>query len=395
MEVKTPPWSLDGSQIDFPSFREKPGIHPGQCIAVTLAWIVLGVVFLAPFATVAKVSYGIIRARIFYIHYVVRIFLESPLFQVPRSKPDETAEDFRIKTADGLSLAAIWIPPRSPLKGVILFGIEFGSNRWSCLHYCQNLLDAGFAVFAFEPRNQGESDFIDGYKPLHWVTGHEVIDARAALDYVSKRPEVIKLGGFGIFGISRGGSALMFAAGENPLVKCVVTDGIYATYSLMVPYIRQWINIYIKDNAWIHDYLPDWVCGWFAHAALREVEATHKLTIPFLESHLHTYKSKPLLMIHGADDRYIKPLVAEKMFQIAGGGKKGKNPDHHEIWIIEKAKHNEGIQKEPIEYPDRVRRFFDRYLVSDSITPVQSSQTSEESSSSKQIRDHGHAVSAS
>jgi hypothetical protein len=83
------------------------------------------------------------------------------------------------------------------------------------------------------------------------------------------------------------------------------------------------------------------------------------------------------------------------MFQIAGGGKKGKNPDHHEIWIIEKAKHNEGIQKEPIEYPDRVRRFFDRYLVSDSIIPVQSSRTSEESSSSKQIRDHGHAVSAS
>ena len=360
---------------------------------MTLVWIVLGVIFFAPFVTVGKVGYGIIRARILYMHYVVRIFLESPLFQVPRTKPDDSADDFRIKTEDGLSLAAIWIPPRAPIKGVILFGIEFGSNRWSCLHYCQDLLDAGYAVFAFEPRNQGESDSIPSYKPLHWVTGFEVLDAKAALHYLSHRPEVLKLGGFGIFGISRGGSALMFAAGEIPMVKCIVTDGIYATYSLMIPYIRQWINIYVKDNGWIYDHLPNWTWGLIAKSAIHQVEASHKLTIPYLENHLASYRDKPFLLIHGGDDRYIKPLVAERIFYLAGGKRSKGTPEHHEIWIIDKAKHNEGIQKEPIEYPARIRRFFDRYLAAGA--HANNGQTAPDSKLSKTNKDLGHALSSS
>lgn len=330
--------------------------------AVTLVWIVLGTVFVAPVALAIRVTYSIIRARILYIPMVVRIFLESPLFMVPKAQPDPKAEDLHITTSDGMKLAACWIPPRSPLKGVILFGIEFGSNRWSCLHYCQSLLDAGYAIFSYDPRNQGDSEAMPGYNPLHWVTGYEVMDARAAMNYVASRPETIKMGGFGVFGISRGGSALLFLSGDNPQVKSIVTDGIYPTYSLMLPYIRQWISIYVKENTWAHDYLPDSVCGWFALGALREVENEFKIQIPYLESEMGKMKKQPLLMIHGAEDRYIKPEVAKKMFDISNGGKKAPVPAYHEFWLIDKAKHNEGIQREPELYATRVRGFFDRYL---------------------------------
>ncbi len=330
--------------------------------AVTLVWIVLGTVFIAPVALSVRVTYSIIRARILYIPMVVRIFLESPLFMVPKAQPDAQAEDLQITTGDGLKLAACWIPPRAPLKGVILFGIEFGSNRWSCLHYCQSLLDAGYAIFAYEPRNQGESEALPKYSPLHWVTGYEVMDARAAMNYVASRPETIKMGGFGVFGISRGGSALLFLSGDNPQVQCIVTDGIYPTYSLMLPYIRQWISIYVKENSWAHDYLPDSVCGWFALGALKQVENEYKIQIPYLENEMGKLKKKPFLMIHGAEDRYIKPEVAKKMFDISNGGKRAPVPVHHEFWLIDKAKHNEGIQREPELYPTRVRGFFDRYL---------------------------------
>jgi len=335
---------------------------------VTLVWIVLAVLLITPVAMILRVSFNVIRARILYIPMVVRIFLESPLFLVPKAQPDPRAEDFRIPTSDGLELAACWIPPRAPLKGVILFGIEFGSNRWSCLHYCQGLLDAGYAIFAYEPRNQGESDSKPGYTPLHWVTGYELIDARAALDYVAKRAESEKMGGFGIFGISRGGSALMFLAGKEPQVRCAVTDGIYPTYSLMLPYIRQWISIYIKENAWLHDYLPDFVCGWFALSGIHCVENERKIQIPYLEKQIGHMKEKPFFLIHGGDDRYIKPEVAKRLFEMARGGKRKPVPSFHEIWMIDKAKHNEGILKEPGEYPRRVRSFFDRYLAGDGLS---------------------------
>lgn len=327
-----------------------------------LVWIVLAALLIAPIALVLRVGYSVIRARLLFIPMVVRIFLESPLFMVPKAQPDPSAEDIKLTTPDGLKLSACWIPPRAPLKGVILFGIEFGSNRWSCLHYCQSLLNAGYAIFAYEPRNQGESDAMPDYSPLHWVTGHEIMDARTAINYVASRSETVQMGGFGVFGISRGGSALLFLSGNDPHVKCVVTDGIYPTYSLMLPYIRQWISIYVKDNTWVHDYLPDWVCGWFASSALKRVENERRIQIPHLEKEMAKLKNKPFLMIHGGDDRYIKPEVAVKMFDISKGGKKAPVPPQHEFWLIDKAKHNEGILREPENYAEKVRGFFDKYL---------------------------------
>ena len=44
-------------------------------------------------------------------------------------------------------------------------------------------------MFAFEARNQGQSDSMPGYEPLQWVTRYEVRDTRAALAYVRSRPD--------------------------------------------------------------------------------------------------------------------------------------------------------------------------------------------------------------
>ena len=67
-----------------------------------------------------------------------------------------------------------YLKGEGPRRGVILFGLEFGSNRWSCRPYCEHLLAAGYDVFAFETRGQGDSDCPPGYEPLQWVTDFEV-----------------------------------------------------------------------------------------------------------------------------------------------------------------------------------------------------------------------------
>src|SRR5262249_11832556 len=109
-----------------------------------------------------------------------------------------------------------------------------GSNCWSCLPYCDHLLANGFDVFAFEPRNQGDSDCKPGYEPLQWITNFEVRDAQAALAYLKQRPDADPAG-IGFFGISKGGGAGLLAASRDPYIRCCVTDGIFGTFTTMVP----------------------------------------------------------------------------------------------------------------------------------------------------------------
>lgn len=51
--------------------------------------------------------------------------------------------------------------------------------------YCQGLVVAGFHVLSVDFRNQGESDSIPGYVPIHWVSEYELDDVRHILEWIS------------------------------------------------------------------------------------------------------------------------------------------------------------------------------------------------------------------
>ena len=97
-----------------------------------------------------------------YLKYVTRIFQERPIFSIPRGVPSPDAEDLVVPTIDGQNLKACYLSSlvEGTRKGVVLFGIEFGSNRWSCQHHAEFLRRAGYDVLSWEPRGQGESDKI-------------------------------------------------------------------------------------------------------------------------------------------------------------------------------------------------------------------------------------------
>src|SRR5262245_21591011 len=174
-----------------------------------------------------------------YVGHLVRIFQEKPLFVIPRGQPSPDAEDVHVTTDDGRTLRGCYLRGTGPRRGVILFGLEFGSNRWSCIPYCEHLLASGFDVFALEPRGQGDSDPQPGYDPLQWVTDYEVRDTQAALRYLKARPDADPRG-VGFFGISKGAAAGLIAGARDPYVRCFATDGAFATYTTLVPYMRQW-----------------------------------------------------------------------------------------------------------------------------------------------------------
>jgi pimeloyl-ACP methyl ester carboxylesterase len=320
-------------------------------------WVfIVGGSISAVFLTVVVVAQAYYRFR--YLDQVVRIFEEKPLFIVPKGKPVPGAEDVHFPTPDGFTLRGCYLRGHRPRRGVILFGPEFGSNRWACLQYTSALLDAGYDVFSFEPRNQGESDTDPAYRPLQWVTDRDQNDLRAAVAYLKKRKDA-PAAGVGLFGISKGGSVGLLAAAGDPWVRCVATDGAYATYTTMVPYMRKWVHLYIKSAKRLRAAIPDWFYGLIGLAAVRTAAGRRGVTFLNLERALSRYR-KPLLMIHGQADTYIKPEMAQALFDRAATPDAAK-----ELWLVDKAKHNQALAVAAADYHRKLTAFFDAHLAAD------------------------------
>jgi dipeptidyl aminopeptidase/acylaminoacyl peptidase len=296
------------------------------------------------------VLYFYLRWR--FLDHLVRIFREKPLFIVPRGQPIPEAEEVRFPTANGLQLAGCYLRAAGRRRGVILFGLEFGSNRWSCLSYCEQLLENGFDIFAFETRGQGESDALPGYEPLQWVTDYEVRDVEAALAYLKARPDADSRG-IGFFGISKGAGAGLLAAARDPRVRCFVTDGMFASYTTLVPYMRRWFRIY-NDSYTLQGLIASWYYGLVGLAGLHRIERESHCHFPHLEPMLRRLAPRPLLMIHGEGDTYIKPEMARTLFAKARAPK--------ELWMVEGAKHNQALLVAGEEYRRRVLAFFQQHL---------------------------------
>ncbi|MFM7541474.1 MAG: alpha/beta hydrolase [Planctomycetota bacterium] len=293
---------------------------------------------------------------VYYLSYIARIFQERPLFAINRGQPIEDAEDMWIDGPGNSRLRLCVLPSSGRRRGVVLFAPEYGSNRWSCLDYSHFLRDAGYDIVSYEPRGQGESDSIEGYKPLHWVTDFEVADAKAVLGWM-KRRYAGQVSSIGVMGISKGAGAATIASVNDPFVECLVTDGMFAVYTTVVPYMRQWVKIYSRLH-WLQNILPNWFYGSLAKACFFMVQRERSCRFPSIEGALRHLGEKPTLMIHGEKDSYIRPVMAEKLHLIVAQAGYAT----HDFWLAPGARHNEAYAKHPEEYRTRVLAFLDDHL---------------------------------
>lgn len=317
-----------------------------------LYWIGLLLIFSVPATVVTGLVLLHYYLRWKYLDLIARIFQEKPLFIIPRGSPVPEVEDVTLRTPDGLNLRGCYVSTPHPRRGVILFGLEFGSNRWSCLPYCDRLVENGFDVFALETRCQGDSDHEVGYGSLQWVTDREVRDTRVALEYLKRRPDADSRG-IGFFGISKGAGAGLLASAGDSFVRCFVTDGLFASYTTLVPYMRQWFRIY-NDRYLLQGLIPSWYYGLLGLAGLQSIEKECDCRFLHLEKVMSRLAPRPLLMIHGSSDTYIKPEMARTLFALARGPK--------ELWIVEGAKHNQALQIAGASYQQRIVDFFMEHL---------------------------------
>jgi pimeloyl-ACP methyl ester carboxylesterase len=316
-------------------------------------WFWLGLSVSVPAIGIALIFASLyLYIRFKYMNHLLRIFQEKPLFVIPRGEKLSNAEDITVLAEDGVKLRGCYLKAStSTRKGVILFGLEFGSNRWACWPYCEKLLEAGYDVSAFEFRGQGDSDKDPNYEPLQWVTDRDVGDLKVAIKYLLGRADADPKG-IGYFGISKGGGTGLLAASGETAIRCLASDGAYGTHTTMIPYLKRWITIY-SDRKILQRFLPTWFYGIIGMVGAKKVARNRGVNYPSVEKAIGRF-NRPLLMIHGEGDNYIKPEMAQALFDRAH--------DPKELWVVAKAKHNQALTVAGDEYHSRVIAFFDKHL---------------------------------
>ena len=318
------------------------------------SWLILAMIAAKALFCAIVVAGFYLYCRKHYLPAIARVFQERPLFIIPRGERDEDAEDVAFQTADNLTLRGCYLHTRArKRRGVILFGLEFGSDRWAAVSYCEGLREAGYDVFAFEPRNHGESEKQGDYQPLQWATDRDLHDTQAALNYLTGRPDADPRG-VGLFGVSKGGSVGLVAAASDPRVNCVVTDGAFGTITTVMPYFMRWLDIY-APNSRIAKYIPNFFFRTLAKDTIRKVAAERNVRYLKIEPAVERL-NRPLLMIHGGGDTYIKPEMAHSLHNRAE--KSGLS----ELWMVDKAKHNQAMHIAGDEYHRKLVEFFDEHL---------------------------------
>jgi uncharacterized protein len=287
-----------------------------------------------------------------YTPVIGRNFEKQPLFMPLRVKPVEQGESVEFPTEDGLRLAGTYFRKRTEeLAGVLVYCHEYLSNRWSFHPYIDHLRDIGYDIFTFDFRNHGVSDHEPDYSPMQWTSDREVRDLRGALAYLRSRPDHDPAG-FGLFGVSRGGTTALIAAAIEPSVWGVVTDGAFPTRGTMVPYTIRWAEIYVQ-NPFALRLLPRWVYPLLAWFARRWSERRQNCRFPDAESSVTRLAPRPWLMIHGGRDTYIGPEIARDLFARGNGPK--------ELWLVPEAKHNRCRDCDPEAYAAHLLDFLDRF----------------------------------
>ncbi len=250
-------------------------------------------------------------------------------------------------TVDGLTLRGSYVRCRTGERiGVVMFCHEFGGDRHVAAPYMVELLDQGFDIFAFDFRNHGESDRMEGYAPRTWVTQYEVLDVQAALSYL-RSLEDADPDGIAIVGLSRGGSAALSAASQADGIWGMVTDGAFVSRWVTTANIRRFMPQFVR-LAPVLTRLP-----WCVHAIYGSVVhdlVARQVKHPCRDIARDVRRLRvPLLMIHGGRDRTIPVELAYRLHK--------RLPHQTRLWVVPKSGHNRSIRTQPNRYRRRMSRF--------------------------------------
>ncbi|HVF24790.1 MAG TPA: alpha/beta hydrolase [Anaerolineales bacterium] len=254
--------------------------------------------------------------------------LHPPRIVPPGNTLRESKIEFQpldLITKDGIRLSAWYTPPR---KGaVILLAHGYGDNRPEWVHTM--LAKKGYGVLSWDARAHGESD-----GEISTVGYLEVLDVKAALDFVLAQPDVNHVGAWGG---SMGGATLIRATAQFPEIEALFVDSSFASlndeFNYLVPYPV--INPLAK-------FLAEWQTGF----SIQDLD---------LVKDIARIGPRPVYIVHSLGDTVAPPDAGEKLFNAAN--------EPRFLWVEEDAAHLSIHLVNERRYQRRLIGFFDEWLL--------------------------------
>ena len=214
----------------------------------------------------------------------------------PRADSGLAVQNVTLTASDGVHLAAWYISSYNGAAVVLLHGA--GSTRTSVLGQASVLARHAYGVLMVDARGHGQSGG-DAQDNGWWGNN----DTSSAVSWLEARPDVVG-GKIAVVGMSMGGEEAIGAAGANPRIRAVVTDG------------ALWRGA--MDDGW----LPHSFSGYVERASLQRANSADRPaelprpTPPSLASSLRARGTRPVLLIAGKPElkgnRFLRERVAHQ-----------------------------------------------------------------------------------
>ncbi|HKI53339.1 MAG TPA: alpha/beta hydrolase [Anaerolineales bacterium] len=240
-------------------------------------------------------------------------------------KFDISYRSLDLVTEDGIRLSAWYTPPRN--GAVILLAHGYGDNRPEWVY--ELLSKKGYGVIAWDARAHGESD-----GEISTIGYLEVLDVKAALEFVLSQTEVEHIGAWGG---SMGGATLIRAAADFPEIEALWIDSSFASlddeFDFLVPY--PFINPLAKTLAQIETGIN-----------LNEIDPIGDIA---------KISPRPVYIVHGTGDTVAPPDAGKKLYEAAN--------EPRFLWEVENVPHLSVYLDNPRRYKRRLLGFFDEWLL--------------------------------
>jgi pimeloyl-ACP methyl ester carboxylesterase len=263
--------------------------------------------------------------------------MRRPQIGTPMSAHSLTYEDVSFTSRhDNVALSGWFIPARNSDR-VIVFVHGKDSCR-SCefingaLDFASDMHERGFNVFMFDLRGHGQSSAARVSFGLR-----EKNDVLGAVDWLKAKG--FGAGKIGVLGVSLGSASAAYAAAEEPAISALVIDSGFADFGTLAG------DVLRRSSNSATLLLPALSAFSNALAGVNGLASQPVAQIPGI-------LPRPIMIIHGADDRLIPPAQAEQLAHAA----------HTDVWLVAGANHARTYRTAPIEYTQRVAAFFDNRL---------------------------------
>ncbi|PYV44069.1 MAG: hypothetical protein DMG06_07970 [Acidobacteria bacterium] len=205
-------------------------------------------------------------------------------------------------TSDGQQIRG-WLLYGEPEAPLILVCHGLGTNREDLLGVSQFLREAGFSVLTFDFRGHGQST---GHKTTFGFL--EAKDIEAAIQFIkNKYAERFRV--LGLYAVSMGSAAAIFAAKNIPEVKAFVFDSPFAELCEVVAFRFRYLPAPLRK---IFSSLANFYGSILMGINTREIAP---------EAEASNLNSRPVLVYHGGKDSLIPVSQGEKLFQKIPGPK--------------------------------------------------------------------------